>query len=1377
MKTKNRILSFFLAFLMLFTTIMPAVTETVYAASVGTYFTFRLELLSYNYAGSKQRAGGKVYRVNGEVAYCIEPSIATATSENIIQYGGSIPSGYIQNDLSRAKIEAMQNVLLYGYKGDIYDYDWDAVAYSAATQVIIWEIASGCRSTSWPYYRTDNRWYYAINNYVVWESGDSCSWISSRDQYIEYGDYMGAVDHYYEYIEDCLADSYDKSSQVPLPSFMGTSSSGGSTVTLRYNSSTGKYEGSVTDTNGALNAGYYRYPTASGLTITRSGNTLYITSNSYFTGTKTASGYEYVFDHTQTYYRYIKPSGGSQRLLQMDSYPDDVYVAKYGYFKVKCESVPNKNITLTKNWSDNSNSYGIRPSSLVLYLYKNGSLYGQYTVSASNSWKVTVSVPDDGSSYTVSENAVTGYTGSTSGLTITNTIKTKQVTLTKTWSDSNNAYGLRPSSITLDLYKGSSKYGSYVLSSSNNWRVTVTVPNDGSTYTVREPNVPAGYTGSVSGLNATNTIKTKQITLTKNWSGDANFTSWGIRPSSIVLDVYKGSTKFGSYTLTAANNWKMTITVPDDGSTYTVREPNTPNGYTSSVSGLTATNTLKTKQITVTKSWVDENNKYNLRPANVVLDVYKGATKVTSVTLNSSNGWKATLTVPDDGSTYTVQEPNVPVGYNGSVSGLTATNTIQTKSITITKNWVDDSNSQGLRPTSISVNIYRNGTFHSTETITAANNWTKTISNLPKYNTNGTEIQYTVTEAEITLSNGDKYIPTVSNLTITNKLTGTTSLTINKTWEDNNNAYNTRPASINFNIYRNGSLLKTATLTGTGNDWTYTENNLPKYDDNGKIYSYTTSEINVPGYTSIKNGNNYINRTNETTSITINKTWRDEGNIYNTRPDSVQINVLQNGTFYKTITMTGTGNHWEYVVTDLPKYNPDGVLYTYTTEEYSLTWGDTVVQLRNSEAQIPGKSDSYFSDKNGNTFTNTLCGYVAIEIGKEWLDDEDAKNLRPVGINVNIARDDIFYGSNILNESNDWSLTISAEKYNGDGKLYNYSVTEQTASFDNQNVNNTNNRFNIPEEQLGDYGKNVVVEEAYYEASQESNANNANLSDYTFELQNKLVINLSLTVKKHWQDENNRYNTRPQNIDIKLKQNGLDYKTLTLSPSETAPNTYTWSITEIVPAVDDMGNSFLYTIEEVRNSTSNFYFDPDYNQEDYEVTNTGTWLAPDETPEHNVIIGKEIVNKSNQQAIDADYNKIGLDISENQKFKITLKELTRTITNTGTELVENYTNEYTGRVFHGLVTKDKQLVFFGLPAGKYEVSEEIQEYFEFAGITKVDASEKAIFSEENGKYYITLSGIGGTSEFIELLVKNQIDDVRYYTDVDILENLFRFFHR
>ena len=149
MKTKNRIWSFFLAFLMLFTTIMPAVTETVHAASVGTYFTFRLELLSYNYAGSKQRAGGKV-------AYCIEPSIATATSESIIQYGGSIPSGYIQNDLSNAKIQAMQNVLLYGYKGHISSSDWDAVAYSAATQVIIWEIATGCRSTSWPYYRTDN---------------------------------------------------------------------------------------------------------------------------------------------------------------------------------------------------------------------------------------------------------------------------------------------------------------------------------------------------------------------------------------------------------------------------------------------------------------------------------------------------------------------------------------------------------------------------------------------------------------------------------------------------------------------------------------------------------------------------------------------------------------------------------------------------------------------------------------------------------------------------------------------------------------------------------------------------------------------------------------------------------------------------------------------------------------------------------------------------------------------------------------------------------------------------------------------------------------------------------------------------------------------
>ena len=1097
MKTKNRILSFFLAFLMLFTTIMPAVTETVHAASVGTYFTFRLELIDYYYSGWKQRAGGKVYKVNGEVAYCIDPSIATATSDSIIQYGGSIPSGYIQNDLTSAKIQAMQNVLLYGYKGHISSNDWDAVAYSAATQVIIWEIATGCRSTSWPYYRTDNTWYYAINNYVVYESGDYCSWIGSYDQYIEYGGYMGAIDYYYEYIEDCLADSYDKSNYVPFPSFMGTYSGGGSTVTLEYNSSTGKYEGSITDTNGALTSGYYRYPYSSGLTITRSGSTLYITSDSYFSGTKVAYDYEYVFDHTQTYYRYIKPSGGKQRLLQMDSYPDDVYIAKYGYFNVKCRSVPNKTITLTKTWSDSGNTYGIRPSSLTLYLYKNGSYYSTHTVSSSNNWRVTVSVPDDGSTYTVVEPTVpNGYTGSTSGLTATNTIKTKNITLTKVWSDNNNAYGLRPSSITLDLYKGSTKYGSYVLTSSGGWKATVTVPNDGSTYTVREPSVPTGYTGSVSGLTATNTIKTKTITLTKSWAGDTNFTSWGVRPSSVVLDLYKGSTKFGSYTLTATNNWKVSVTVPDDGSTYTIKEPSVPNGYTSSISGLTATNTLKTKQITINKTWIDENNKYSLRPANVVLDVYKGATKVTSVTLNSSNSWKTTITVPDDGSTYTIQEPNVPTGYNGSINGLTATNTIQTKSITITKNWKDDSNSQGLRPTSISVNIYRNGTFHSTETITATNGWTKTISNLPKYNTDGTEIQYTVTEAEITLSNGDKYVPTVSNLTITNKLTGTTSLTINKTWEDNNNAYNTRPASINFNIYRNGSLLKTATLTGTGNDWTYTENNLPKYDDNGKLYSYTTSEISVQGYTTIKNGNNYINKTSETTEIIINKIWRDEGNIYNTRPDSVQINVLQNGAFYKTVTMTGTGNQWGYAVTDLPKYNPDGVHYTYTTEEYSLTWGDTVVQLRNSEAQIPGKSDSYFSDKNGNTFTNTLCGYVAIEIGKEWLDDENAKNLRPVGINVNIARDDIFYGSNILNESNDWSLTISAEKYNGDGKLYNYSVTEQTASFDNSNVNNNNNKFHIPENRLGDYGRDVVVEEAYYEASQESNANNVNLNNY-----------------------------------------------------------------------------------------------------------------------------------------------------------------------------------------------------------------------------------------------------------------------------------------
>ena len=201
--------------------------------------------------------------------------------------------------------------------------------------------------------------------------------------------------------------------------------------------------------------------------------------------------------------------------------------------------------------------------------------------------------------------------------------------------------------------------------------------------------------------------------------------------------------------------------------------------------------------------------------------------------------------------------------------------------------------------------------------------------------------------------------------------------------------------------------------------------------------------------------------------------------------------------------------------------------------------------------------------------------------------------------------------------------------------------------------------------------------------------------------------------------------------------------------------------------------SFIYEIqEELYGATKNFYVEPDYDQSTLTVTNTGIWVSSDELPEHMIIINKIIINKNNQIATSRDFNKIKLNINEKQPFQIILKELNKTIVNKGTYLEEVYTS-YSGNVYNGLVTKDNQLIFKNIPAGKYEISENAIQYFEFIGIEEINKSENASIVQENNNYYIIISSLHENNEYIEIKITNKIDDSRVYDDTSYKENLFK----
>ena len=216
--------------------------------------------------------------------------------------------------------------------------------------------------------------------------------------------------------------------------------------------------------------------------------------------------------------------------------------------------------------------------------------------------------------------------------------------------------------------------------------------------------------------------------------------------------------------------------------------------------------------ISVTKTWVDSNDPRNTKPSEATV-VLKADGEIFRIendsenqpsgqqTLNAGNSqtytWQG-LPVFKDGEkiVYTVEEENVPMGYHCVVSDPTHTdkagttgihynsdtdyvdsfsmiNTYEPVDITVTKNWEDDSDRDGIRRdnniNSVNVKLTADGIDNLSEilateqfllaadqvvsdqasstsqTMTVSNSWTRTWRNLPKYY-NNKEILYKVVE-------------------------------------------------------------------------------------------------------------------------------------------------------------------------------------------------------------------------------------------------------------------------------------------------------------------------------------------------------------------------------------------------------------------------------------------------------------------------------------------------------------------------------------------------------------------------------------------------------------------------------------------------------
>ncbi len=683
------------------------------------------------------------------------------------------------------------------------------------------------------------------------------------------------------------------------------------------------------------------------------------------------------------------------------------------------------NITGTKTWNDDNDRDGKRPDSITVILRAGNKEIQRKIVTKDNNWSYTFENlykyekghENDSEyeiSYTVEEQKVEGYTTSVdnnNNITNTHEIEKTQISGTKTWVDNNNQDGKRPNKIVVELYADGEYVTSQEVTVNDNWTYKFTnlnKYNNGKkiTYTVKEQKVE-GYTTSVdNNNNITNTheIEKTQVVGKKSWV-DSNDKD-GLRPESIKIILKANGKEVASKVISASdkgdnsNEWIYSFTDLDmykDGEKiiYTVDEEvdsKTKEHYTKSYDENNKNiivNTHNPKDVTVkgTKTWDDNNNQDGKRLDEITVNlkgmigdevVVEKSTKVSEYT-NWTFSFKG-LPEYSKGKliNYTISE-NAVKDYNTSIVydaakdsyEITNTHTPETINISGTKTWEDKDNQDGIRPESITITLYDHlGKEVGETTATEKTNWTYTFDNLPKY-ANGKEIKYTVKET----SQINGYETIVKDFDITNRHTPeTVSYKVTKVWNDNNNQDGIRPDSITVRIV--GVITKDGTVKvvltkeqkiSAANNWTYTFKDLPKYNK-GEPVIYEIVEDVVKGYTSNvsqdkEKYNGTITNTHKVAkkNIKVTKTWKDNNNKINKRPESITVNVLKNGEFFKQIILTKDMN-WMFILNNLDKFE-NGKEIIYTIEElkvkgYTTTYNgyniiNTLINKRSSNKVIP----------------------------------------------------------------------------------------------------------------------------------------------------------------------------------------------------------------------------------------------------------------------------------------------------------------------------------------------------------------------------------------------------------------------------------------
>ena len=323
------------------------------------------------------------------------------------------------------------------------------------------------------------------------------------------------------------------------------------------------------------------------------------------------------------------------------------------------------------------------------------------------------------------------------------------------------------------------------------------------------------------------------------------------------------------------------------------------------------------------------------------------------------------------------------------------------------------------------------GTYDETnKTIT----WTEDITGIDTY-TNGKKQINITKNIELTYKDLDVTKDKVTN-TVTGKIELKTpekedTVTANKeipaeflinikatkVWQDNETQVQKRPESVIL-VVKNGDTEVARQEINADNQegedtskWSYTFTGLDKYDESGNEISYTVDELEKEtddlyfysksvGEITGTGDNKEVTITNtfikpgDKISIKVNKIWVDKENIYEKRPDSLELQIKNMATGEEVETKTVTV---ETIIsctfTNLEKYDENGEEIIYTADEKEVSEGDLFnytkqvgtlediegqtdqkqITITNTMSKIPGSVIVKYVDKvSGNEISDTV---------------------------------------------------------------------------------------------------------------------------------------------------------------------------------------------------------------------------------------------------------------------------------------------------------------------------------------------------------------------------------------------------------------------